>query len=850
MANQGDKKGGRKKTGTTARIAAAPVPPPTRDMGKEPGRIGISAVPVAPPKDKPGDGPRNVVINAAPLFTAAPLDVGSDAPTAIGTHVARTVVYIHGIGNKPAESVLKCQWDTALFGHPMGDRTRLTYWVNRSYYPTSEDATCSTPDHVRVDDDEVSTHAIMALSRGDRGDEQTAIEHEIEALADGEPEQRAVLEAIAAKMSRDPAQPVPGRAGAKILPFEWLRRFVAPKLTRAFLRDVHDFLYVAQRKDVMAQSLMDRLSAGGGPFVVVAHSQGSMIAYEVLRRLDPTKFHIELFVTIGSPLGMQEVQDRLRDWDSGRLDFPRCVRRWVNVTDRLDIVALDASLNGEFKGGTIEDIALDNPDSPEHPHSGTGYLSTAAVRGAVREATGSAFGQVIAPFVIAGDLVERLENGRREQRHSVLIQLAGDGAPGVADVAATGDALEAKIRDMLARQGADEKNAAVDRTRRFLAARLTRLEVETLRSSFRELKIESIWRNARKRALISRSTHTVQAQPANLGYGADGRGIHWAVFDTGICGDHPHFAKHANIVAQYDCTEAGQPKRLVKGDKRFDTLDGNGHGTHVAGILAGMSEVEDPRDGPTSYGGMAPRCKLLGFKVLESDGSGEDAWIIKGLDAVAELNERAGQLVVHGVNLSLGGSFDPSVFGTGHTPLCQELRRLWNQGVLVCLAAGNEGFATLRGQDGIIPANMDISIGDPANLEEAIAVGSVHKTNPHTYGISYFSSRGPTADGRRKPDLVAPGERILSARHDWQQTATGTGKLPNREALFVEMSGTSMATPHVSGVLAAFLSLRREFIGYPDRVKQILLDACVDLRRDPYMQGAGLPNLIKMLALN
>jgi hypothetical protein len=58
------------------------------------------------------------------------------------------------------------------------------------------------------------------------------------------------------------------------------------------------------------------------------------------------------------------------------------------------------------------------------------------------------------------------------------------------------------------------------------------------------------------------------------------------------------------------------------------------------------------------------------------------------------------------------------------------------------------------------------------------------------------------------------------------------------------------ATPHVSGVLAAFLSLRREFIGYPDRVKRILLDGCVDLGRDPHMQGAGLPNLIKMLALN
>ena len=144
-------------------------------------------------------------------------------------------------------------------------------------------------------------------------------------------------------------------------------------------------------------------------------------------------------------------------------------------------------------------------------------------------------------------------------------------------------------------------------------------------------------------------------------------------------------------------------------------------------------------------------------------GTGQDSYIIKALDKIAEINNSSSQLVIHGVNLSLGGSFDPSVYGCGHTPLCQELRRLWRQGVLVCLAAGNEGYAILRSETGLVPTNIDLSIGDPANLDEAVAIGSVHKTNPHTYGISYFSSRGPTADGRRKPDVVAPGESVLSA---------------------------------------------------------------------------------------
>lgn len=220
---------------------------------------------------------------------------------------------------------------------------------------------------------------------------------------------------------------------------------------------------------------------------------------------------------------------------------------------------------------------------------------------------------------------------------------------------------------------------------------------------------------------------------------------------------------------------------------------------------------------------------------------GDDAWIIKALDHIAATNETAGKLRIHGVNLSLGGPFDQSVYGCGHTPLCRELRRLWRQGVIVVLAAGNEGFAVLQTMDGALDANMDLSIGDPANLDDAIAVGSVHKESPHTYGVSYFSSRGPTADGRQKPDLVAPGERIMSCRHDF-----GAGNTTLRD-LYVEMSGTSMAAPHVSGLVAGFLSARREFIGEPDRVKRILLDNCTDLGRDRPQQGAGLANLTKML---
>ena len=195
------------------------------------------------------------------------------------------------------------------------------------------------------------------------------------------------------------------------------------------------------------------------------------------------------------------------------------------------------------------------------------------------------------------------------------------------------------------------------------------------------------------------------------------------------------------------------------GSRRPTAPDGDGHGTHVAGIIAGKGAGINEQ-----YVGMAPEAKLHIYKVLDDDGSGRDSWIIKAIDHIATVNEASHELVIHGVNLSLGGPFDEAVFGCGFSPICRELHRLWRQGVVVCIAAGNEGRLVIDTAAGEQKLNLDLSIGDPANLAEAIAVGSVDRTSPHLYGISYFSSRGPTADGRAKPDVVAPGraDRLVS----------------------------------------------------------------------------------------
>ncbi|MGI4796413.1 MAG: S8 family serine peptidase [Janthinobacterium lividum] len=765
----------------------------------------------------------------------------------------QTIVYVHGIGNKPPASVLRCQWDTALFGHSMGDRSRMAYWVDRDRFPRPADGTCGDGDLVIPDDDQASTAAIMALTSHTKDlagpeREAEAIDRTIDALTKDD-DKRAVLRSIAAKCTQSAIQGAaevgagaPGTTNAKIIPLpEPLRQALAALLTRNFLPDVNDFLFNAAKCNAMTDALSARLRSGGQPFIVVAHSQGSMIAYDVLRRLKKKDCDVALFVTIGSPLGLQEVEDFFQK-DGGTLTVPDCVSAWYNFADRLDPVAIDPELANDYRpnadGVAIQDTRVVNLDSPLHPHSGTGYLALPEVRRVVRQAAGIAFVQPISNVIVTRDVVNTAEDQLPHETQEVLIQLSDMVDGGVPrDLSSLAAELVKGLREIALENGRilDEP----DLLRRFVVANLTQFELEGLRTLSEQLNVKQVWANASKRALIADSVATLQVAPARLGYGATGAGINWAVLDTGIDDGHRHFAAHGNVRAQWDCTQRGAPRQLIPGDNN----DPNGHGTHVAGIIGGgLSDVVFGQRAVALLG-MAPEVGLYGYRVLDKDGDGNDAAIIKALDLIATMNEGSSSLLIHGINLSLGSNFDPANYSCGHTPLCQELRRLWRQGVIICLAAGNEGYSMLRSDSGLIHANMPLSISDPANLEEAIAIGSVHKTSPHKYGISYFSSRGPTADGRKKPDLVAPGEKILSALAGGRVE----GGAHVAEKLYVEMSGTSMAAPHVSGLLAAFLSVRREFVGDPDRVKEILLGACTDLKRDPNMQGAGLPNLVRMV---
>jgi len=258
-----------------------------------------------------------------------------------------------------------------------------------------------------------------------------------------------------------------------------------------------------------------------------------------------------------------------------------------------------------------------------------------------------------------------------------------------------------------------------------------------------------------------------------LGY--DGSGITIAIIDTGIDASHPDL--EGKVIGWKD---------FVNG--KSTPYDDQGHGTHVASIAAGTGKASDGK-----YKGMAPGAKLVGIKVLNSEGSGSVSDIIAGVDWAVENKDK---YKIKVINLSLGSSESSD----GTDSLSQAVNKAWDAGLVVCVAAGNSG-----------PDKY--TIGSPAAASKVITVGAVDKNDV----ITDFSSRGPTKDGRLKPEVVAPGNWIIAAR------ASGT-KLTDVTIgdYYVAAPGTSMATPHVAGISALILQAHPSWT--PDQVKRALIE--------------------------
>ena len=231
--------------------------------------------------------------------------------------------------------------------------------------------------------------------------------------------------------------------------------------------------------------------------------------------------------------------------------------------------------------------------------------------------------------------------------------------------------------------------------------------------------------------------------------------------------------------------------------------------------------------------GIAAGLELYDLRVLDGEGRGDEFTLIAALQFVRHLNASKDTVLVHGVNVSLSIRHDVANYACGRTPVCEECARLIGAGTVVVAAAGNEGYTRYESAEGgSSEGYRSISITDPGNAEGVITVGATHRFQPHAYGVSYFSSRGPTGDGRVKPDLVAPGEKI-------------TAPIPGGK--IDAMDGTSMAAPHVSAAAALLMARHDELIGEPERIKRVLCESATDLGRERYFQGNGMLDVLRAL---
>jgi subtilisin family serine protease len=281
-------------------------------------------------------------------------------------------------------------------------------------------------------------------------------------------------------------------------------------------------------------------------------------------------------------------------------------------------------------------------------------------------------------------------------------------------------------------------------------------------------------------AYLDSSVPVIKADTARTAYNVTGSNVTIAVIDTGIDDAHESLDDMDDNPATTD------PK--VIGFKDFvnfypDPYDDHGHGTHCAGIAAGTG-------GSSVYKGVAPSAKLVGVKVLNAWGSGSESTVIAGIDWTVQNKDDYG---IRTISMSLGRDYN----NDGTTPMALACDAAVDAGIVVSVAAGNAGMWGSK------------TVGDPACAKKVITVGAIGDD----MDIAYFSSRGPTADGRIKPEVCAVGVDVTSAEAD-----TGNGYVPH--------SGTSMSTPHVAGVAALLLEYNPDLA--PLEVREILMDTAVD----------------------
>jgi len=304
--------------------------------------------------------------------------------------------------------------------------------------------------------------------------------------------------------------------------------------------------------------------------------------------------------------------------------------------------------------------------------------------------------------------------------------------------------------------------------------------------------LTKVWLDRKVEADLDRTVPLIGA-PQAWAAGFEGTGVKVAVLDTGIDATHPDFSG-----------KVAESRSFVDGVETVK--DGHGHGTHVASIITGSGAASDGK-----HKGVAPGVKLAVGKVLDDTGNGYESDVIAGMQWAATSGSKI-------VSMSLGG--DPT---DGTDPMSQALDSLTaDTGTLFVVAAGNFGAAE--------------TVGTPGSARSALTVAATDNDDK----LASFSSRGPRTDGVLKPDIAAPGVDVVAAR------ATGTSMGNPAGDSYTTASGTSMATPHVSGA-AAILAQRHP--GWKAaELKAALMSTVKEVDGTVYEHGSGRLDLANAIS--
>lgn len=314
------------------------------------------------------------------------------------------------------------------------------------------------------------------------------------------------------------------------------------------------------------------------------------------------------------------------------------------------------------------------------------------------------------------------------------------------------------------------------------------------------------------KATLNNSSKTVYAKrsPGSAGawdLGYTGAGVTIGIIDSGID------AGHIGLNDLDDNPATSDPK--VVHFRTFLTggasgtvvapFDDNDHGSHVSGIAAGTGDGTNG-EGPNAKRqvGMARRANLAGFKVLDSSGSGSGTDILQAMNWIAA-NANTVTPPIRVVNISIGIS-GPTITNNGQSDFAQAVNAMSAAGVVVAVSAGNGSG------DGATPNATPGNVGIPSDAATAISVCSSDSASPPAPpNYSDWDSQGPTADGRIKPDVCAPGDGIMSV---WAG-ATGNSE-------YITFGGTSMSSPHVAGIAALIVQAVPTIT--PAQVRQVIYE--------------------------